>query len=191
MGFFSDLRAERLIAEIRSIGDPMHPDAQKAFQKLGKLGAGAIPKIIDALAVADKKETASYVEILAQLVDNKSFPLLAQGLADGNPRTIAAIGWALTQSTNYSPSLLIELLGREDISKPAVLDVINAQKNRFTVRDLLQHAYSQEANEKAALFKIIGELADESNLGELISRIDGKDSAARIHIINILSRFNR
>jgi HEAT repeat protein/tRNA A-37 threonylcarbamoyl transferase component Bud32 len=191
MGFFSDLRAERLIAEIRSIGDPMHPDAQKAFQKLGKLGAGAIPKIIDALAVADKKETASYVEILAQLVDNKSFPLLAQGLADGNPRTIAAIGWALTQSTNYSPSLLIELLGREDISKPAVLDVINAQKNRFTVRDLLQHAYSQEANEKAALFKIIGELADESSLGELISRIDGKDSAARIHIINILSRFNR
>jgi HEAT repeat protein/tRNA A-37 threonylcarbamoyl transferase component Bud32 len=191
MGFFSDLRAERLIAEIRSIGDPMHPDAQKAFQKLGKLGAGAIPKIIDALAVADKKETASYVEILAQLVDNKSFPLLAQGLADGNPRTIAAIGWALTQSTNYSPSLLIELLGREDVAKAAVLDVINAQKHRFTVRDLLQHAYTQEANEKAALFKIIGELADESSLGELISRIDGKDSVARMHIINILSRFNR
>jgi eukaryotic-like serine/threonine-protein kinase len=191
MSFFSDLRAERLIAEIRGIGDPLHPDSQKAFQKLAKLGGGAIPKILDALAVADKKETASYVDILAQLVDNKTFPVFAQGLADGNPRTIAAIGWALTQSRNYSPTLLIELLGRDDVSKPAVLEVISAQKNRFSVRDLLQHAYSQEANEKAALFRIIGELADESSIGELISRIEGKDAVARMHLINILARFNR
>jgi hypothetical protein len=32
MSFFSDLRAERLIAEIRGIGDPLHPDSQKALQ---------------------------------------------------------------------------------------------------------------------------------------------------------------
>ena len=80
MSFFSDLRAERLIAEIRGIGDPLHPEAQKAFQKLAKIGPGAIPKILDALAVADKKEAASYVEILTQLVDNKTFPILVQGL---------------------------------------------------------------------------------------------------------------
>jgi len=191
MSFFSDLRAERLIAEIRGINDPAHPNAQKAFQKLAKLGAGAIPKILDALAVADKKEGTSYMEILAQLVDNKSFPHLAQGLADGNSRTISAIGWALTRSTNYTPTLLIELLGRADIPKAAVLEIIGAQKDRYPVRDLLQHAYGQEANEKAALFRIIGELADESTIPELISRIEGKDSAARIHIINILGRFDR
>ncbi len=191
MSFFSDLKAERLIAEIRSAGDPLHPDAQKAFQKLAKIGAGAIPKILDALAVADKKETASYVEILAQLVDNKTFPILAQGLVDGSPRTIAAVGWALTASTNYSQSLLIDLLGREDIAKSAVIEVIGAQKGRFSVRELLQHAYSQEANEKSALFRIIGELADASSIPELTSRRDGKDTAARMHIIGILSRFNR
>jgi HEAT repeat protein/tRNA A-37 threonylcarbamoyl transferase component Bud32 len=191
MSFFSDLKAERLIAEIRNIGDPMHPDAQKAFQKLAKIGAGAIPKILDAVAAADKKETAAYVEILAQLADNKTFPLLAQGLVDGSPRTVAAVGWALTASTNYSSSLLIDLLGREDIAKPALIEIIAAQKNRFSVRELLQHAYNQEANEKAALFRIIGELADATSVPELISRIDGKDSTARMHIIGILSRFNR
>ena len=47
-----------------------------------KLGAGAIPKILDALAVADKRETASYIEILTQLIDNKTFPILAEGLAE-------------------------------------------------------------------------------------------------------------
>ena len=79
MSFFSDLRAERLIAEIRGIGDPLNPDSQKAFQKHARLGAGAIPKILDALAVADKKETAVYVDILTQLADNKTFPVIAQG----------------------------------------------------------------------------------------------------------------
>jgi serine/threonine-protein kinase len=191
MSFFSDLKAERLIAEIRGIGDPLHPQAQQAFQKLAKIGPGAIPKILDALAVADKKEAGSYVEILTQLVDSKTFPILVQGLSDGSPRTIAAVSWALTASHNYPPALLIELLGREDVSKPAVLEIIAAQKQRFSVRDLLQHAYSQEANEKAALFRIIGELADTASIPELTSRIEGKDSIARIHIINILSRFNR
>jgi HEAT repeat protein/tRNA A-37 threonylcarbamoyl transferase component Bud32 len=191
MSFFTDMRAERLIAEIRGIADPLHPDSQKAFQKLAKIGPGAIPKILDALAVADKKETASYVDILTQMVDNKTFPILVQGLIDGSPRTIAAVSWALTRSTNYSPGQLVELLSREDVSKPAVLEIIAAQKNRFTVRDLLQHAYSQEANEKAALFRIIGELADESAIPELTARIEGKDSTARMHIITILSRFNR
>jgi hypothetical protein len=140
MSFFSDLRAERLIAEIRGFGDPSHPESQKAFQKLAKIGPGAIPKILDALAVADKKETASYVDILSQLIDNKTFPILAEGLADGNVRTVAAVSWALANSRNYSPALLIELLNREDVSKPAVLEIISAQKARFTVRDLLQHA---------------------------------------------------
>jgi eukaryotic-like serine/threonine-protein kinase len=191
MQFFSDLRADRLIADIRGIGDPMHPDAQKAFQKLAKIGPGAIPKIIEALAIADKKETAAYVEVLAQLVDNKTFASVAAGLGDDSPRTVAAIGWALTTSRNYSPALLIELLNRDDVSKPAVLDIIAAQKSRFTVRDLLQHAYTQEANEKAALFRIVSELADEASIGELMSRIDGKDSVARMHILNILARFNR
>ena len=191
MSFFSDLRAERLIAEIRGIGDPLNPEAQKAFQKLAKIGPGAIPKILDALAVADKKETAAYVDILTQLADNKTFPAIAQALVDGNPRTIAAVCLALTSSRNYSPNLLIELLDRDDVAKPAVLEIIGSQKNRFTVRDLLQHAYSQEANEKAALFRIVGDLADESAIPELTSRIEGKDSVARMHIINILSRFNR
>jgi eukaryotic-like serine/threonine-protein kinase len=191
MSFFSDLRAERLIAEIRGIGDPLHPDSQKALQKLAKIGPGAIPKILDALAVADRKETASYVDILTQLIDNKSFAILVQGMIDGSPRTISAIGQALMISRNYPATQLIELLGREDIPKPTILEVIAAQKSRFTVRDLLQHAYSQEANEKAALFRIVAELADESSIPELISRIEGKDTTSRIHIINILARFNR
>ena len=52
-------------------------------------------------------------------------------------------------------------------------------------------AYAQEPNEKAALFRIIGEIADEAALPELIGRLQGKDPIARLHIINILARFNK
>jgi eukaryotic-like serine/threonine-protein kinase len=68
--------------------------------------------------------------------------------------------------------------------------VINAQKTRFGVRDLLTAAYAQEANEKAALFRVIGEIVDQNTVSELVGRIQGKDPIARVHIINILARFN-
>ena len=71
-----------------------------------------------------------------------------------------------------------------------MLEVIAAQKSRFGVRELLTAAYAQEPNEKAALFRIIGEIADEPSVSELLGRVNGKDPIARVHIINILARFN-
>ena len=191
MSFFSDMRAERLIGEIRTIGDPSRPEAQKAFQKLAKLGAPAIPKIIEALAISDKKETVSYIEILTQLVDAKTFALLVEGLAEGNSRSASGIASALIASRNYNPALLLDLLARPDMPKPILMEVIAAHKGRITIRELLAQAYNQEANEKATMFKIIAEMADESAIPELISRVEGKDPIARMHLINILARFNR
>ena len=45
-------------------------------------------------------------------------------------------------------------------------------------------------SERTGLFKIVGDLADESSLDDLIARIEGKDPVARLHIINVLARFN-
>ncbi|HEX4051775.1 MAG TPA: HEAT repeat domain-containing protein, partial [Steroidobacteraceae bacterium] len=101
------------------------------------------------------------------------------------------VAWALTSSRNYPPHLLLEALAMPGIAKSALLDVINGQRGRFTVRELLNAAYAQEPNEKAALFRIIGEIADDAALPELIGRLQGKDPIARLHIINVLARFNR
>jgi len=103
---------------------------------------------------------------------------------------IAGISWALTSSRNYPPHLLIDALATPGVSKSAVLEIITAQKQRFSVRDLLQAAYAQEANEKAALFRLVGEVADQQAVPELIGRLQGKDPISRVHIINILARFN-
>jgi eukaryotic-like serine/threonine-protein kinase len=190
MSFFTNLRADRLVTEIRSSASPSAPATQKAVAKLKDLGAGAIEPIFAALPEADKNATVSFVEVLSAVVNQKTFPIFTQGLVEGSPRVIAGISWALTSSRNYPPHLLLEALAVPGISKSALLEVIASHKTRFGVRDLLSAAYAQETNEKAALFRIIGEIADQSSVSELVGRLQGKDPIARVHIINILGRFN-
>jgi eukaryotic-like serine/threonine-protein kinase len=190
MSLFANYRADRLIAEVKSSGNPGSPLAQKALEKLVGLGPNAIDPIVAALSTAEKKETVAYVEALSKLIDAKTLPHLLRAMADTNGRAMSGIAWALSSSRNYPAAALLDALAKPDMPKQAIIDVIAAQKTRFTVRELLNTAYSQEASERAGLFKIIGEIADESSLDDLIARIEGKDPVARLHIINVLARFN-
>ena len=190
MSFFTNLRADRLVTEIRAATDPASPATQKTIAKLKDVGPGAIEPIFAALPEADKNATVAFVEVLSGLVSLKTFPRFVEGLVQGSPRVVAGIAWALTSNRSYPPHLLLEALATPGISKSAILEVIGAQKSRFGVRDLLTAAYAQEANEKAALFRIIGDIADEHAVPELLGRVNGKDPIARVHIINVLARFN-
>jgi len=190
MGLFGGYRADRLIAEVRESGDPTSAKAKAALTKLQGLGVAAVQPIVDTLATADKREMVAFVEALTPLVDNKTFAVFAKALAEENPRAVQGVAWALASSRNYSPNLLLDLLQNPAISKPAVLDVIATQKNRFNLRDLLNAAYQQDPNEKAALFRIAGELVDASSVDELVARVEGKDTIARTHIIALLARFD-
>ena len=190
MSLFANYRADRLIAEVKSCGNAGSPVAQKALEKLVALGPGAIDPIVEALVTAEKRETVAYVEALSRLIDSKTLPHLLSTMAAANGRAVSGIAWALSSSRNYPPNALLDALNKPDMPKQAIIDVIASQKTRFTVRDLLNAAYGQEVSERAGLFKIIGEIADESSIDELIARIEGKDPVARMHIIQVLARFN-
>lgn len=190
MSFFANYRADRLIAEVKSSGNPGSPLAQKALEKLVSLGPNAIDPIIAALNSAEKRETVAYVDALSRLIDAKTLPHLLRTMADANGRAMSGIAWALSSSRNYPATALLDALSKPDMPKQAIIDVIAAQKARFSVRELLNAAYTQEASERSGLFKIIGEIADESAVDDLIARIEGKDPVARLHIINVLARFN-
>jgi HEAT repeat protein/tRNA A-37 threonylcarbamoyl transferase component Bud32 len=190
MSLFANYRADRLIAEVKSSGNADSPLAQKALEKLVALGPSAIEPIVAALSTAEKRETLAYVEVLSRLIDAKTLPQLFKTMEDANGRAMSGIAWALSSSKNYPANALLDALAKPDMPKQAILDVIVAQKSRFTVRELLNAAYAQEPNERSGLFKVIAEIADESSLDDLIARIEGKDPVARLHIINVLARFN-
>jgi serine/threonine-protein kinase len=189
MSFFTNIRADRFITELKTATDVAAPATQKAIAKLRELGPGAIEPVTAALADADKIATVAYIEVLTGLVNQKTLPKFIESMVTGSPRVVAGVAWALSSSRAYPPTMLLEALGTEGIAKSALLDVITAHRSRLSVREILAAAYKQEANEKAALFRILGELATDNDLPELVGRLNGKDPVARLHIINILSRF--
>ena len=190
MTLFANYRADRLIADIKSAGNPASPVALKALEKLASMGADAIDPIVDALATSEKRETTAYVEVLSKLIDTKTLPVLLKTMSEANGRAMSGIAWALSSSKNYPPHALLDALTKPGMPKQALLDVIATQKSRYSVRELLNAAYTQEPSERNGLFKVIAEIADESSVDDLIARIEGKDPVARLHIINVLARFN-
>jgi serine/threonine-protein kinase len=189
MSFFTNIRADRFITELKTATDVAAPTTQKAIAKLRELGPGAIEPVTAALADADKIATVAYIEVLTGLVNQKTFPKFVESMVTGSPRVVAGVAWALSSSRAYPPTMLLDALGTEGVAKSALLDVITAHRSRLSVREILAAAYKQDANEKAALFRILGELATDNDLPELIGRLNGKDPVARLHLINILSRF--
>jgi serine/threonine-protein kinase len=191
MNFITSFNADRLIAQIREEGDPSSPDGKKLFAKLGKLGAGAIPKILEALASADKRQTVEYVELLNSLISDKTLPLVVRGLADGDPRTVSATAWALAGNKRFNVNRLVDLLGEDEYSKAAIVEVLQSHKDRLNVRQLLAQIYFLQPSEKAAVFKLIDEVMTEEMVPDLLARLDGKDPLVKTHLINVLARFDR
>jgi serine/threonine-protein kinase len=190
MNLFTSFQAERLISQIRGHADPSSADARKAVQKLLKLGSGAIPKILEATASADRSQTACYVEVLSNLCNDKTLPIIARGLMSDDPKTVKATAAALTSSTRYNVNQLANMLGEDDYSKPAIVEVLGAHKDRLNVGRLLAQVSFLEPSEQAALFRIINEIATQDMLPDLIVRLGGKDPMVKAHLIGVISRFD-
>jgi eukaryotic-like serine/threonine-protein kinase len=190
MNFITGFQADRLISQISEESDPSSPGAKKAFEKLGKLGQGAVPRILEALASADKRQTAEYVDLLSKMLNDKTLPLIARGLADADPRTVAGTAWALSSSRAYNVNRLVDLLAEDDYSKSAIIEVLNVHKDRINPRQLLAQIYFLQPSEKAALFRVIDQITTTELIPDLLSRMDGKDPQAKMHIITVLARFD-
>ena len=190
MKFISAMKAERAVAQLLAAPDVHSADAQKALRTLLKAGAGAIPTLIEAFATADRHQTVGIVDALAANITDRNFDIVVEGLGHTNERCVAGTARALSAANNYNPSKLLKTILDDDVSKHAVLDVLRAHLDKINIRELLAVAYKVEAREKSAVFKMIGEKADADLVPELLSRLGGRDHAARVHIIQILGAYD-
>jgi serine/threonine-protein kinase len=191
MALLGGFRTDQLIGQLVSESDTNSPAAQKTIERLKNIGPKVIPKIIDALAMSDKTHTMVFVDILASHVNDKTLKYFQEGLADGGDRVVTGTAWALSSSNNYNANALLDFLDDPEVSKPALIEVLKVHKNNLSVHDLLQRAYKLEAKEKSALFKIIEDVVSVDMVPDLINRMGGKDPAIKIHLIRLLSKFNK
>ena len=93
-------------------------------------------------------------------LDNKTFPRSSPAWSTATRASSAAIAWALTSSRDYTPQLLLDVL--EDPACPSrpIVSVIGGAARPPQRARTAEAAYSQEPNEKAALFRIIADIAD-------------------------------
>jgi serine/threonine-protein kinase len=191
MKLFSKLKAEKNITRLFEERDSQTAGAKKALTTLAGLGQGAVPIIIDAFSNADKKQAAALASVLADLVDERSFPLFADGLKHADRRCASGVAWALSNSTNYSTDRLLALLGEDDISMAMMSDILRSQAERLNIRNLVNRAYQLDHQDQIAAFKLVREFVGADMLPELIARIDGGDRQARVQLIQIISKFKR
>ncbi len=191
MAILGGFRADQLIGDLTSQHDPASPAAQKTIERLKKLGPKVIPRIIDALAMSDKKHTMVFVDILASYVSDKTLKFYQEGLADGGERVVSGTAWALSSANGYNANALLDFFDDAEVSKPALIEVLKVHKDNLSVHELLRRAYELEPKEKAALFAIIEDSITEDLVPDLINRMSGKDPAIKIHLMKLLSRFKR
>ena len=189
MSLLGNYRADQQITQLMSEADPTSRNALNLMERLKKAGPKAIPKLIDALALSDKGHTMMFVDILTALVNDKTLEQFREGLADGNERVVKGTAWALSGSTDYNPNSLLDFFEDNEVSKPALIEILRVHKDDLSVHDLLQRAYDLDTKEKAAIFKIIEDTARSEMVPDLIARMGGKDPIMKIHLINLISRF--
>jgi eukaryotic-like serine/threonine-protein kinase len=191
MKLFGNMIAERLVAGIHTPSDLESSSGKKTVARLRKVGGPALRRVVSELETANKERVQALSRVLGTLISTRTLPDAIEVMATANARGLQGLVWALSNSRDYNPNQLLTSLADENLPRAALLEILAAQKDRLEVRLLLNRAYQAETTEKAALFKLIGETANESNLPELVSRLSGKDIGAKVHIIEILARFDR
>ena len=189
VALLSGFRADQLISQLVAERDINSPTAQKAIERLKKLGPKVIPRVMDALAMSDKSHTMAFVDILASKVSNKTLTLYREGLADGGERVVSGTAWALSSSTDYDPNALLDFFDDEEVSKGALIEVLKVHKQQLSVHELMRRAYELDPKEKASLFKIIEDIVTEDMVPDLVNRMGGKDPVIKMHLIQLLTKF--
>jgi hypothetical protein len=133
MAILSGFRSDQLITQLIGEADTSSKAAQKAIERLKKIGPKVIPKIIDALAMSDKNHTMVFVDILASQVSDKTLNFYLDGLADGGERVVSGTAWALSSSDNYNVNTLLEFFDNDEVSKPALIEVLKVHHKSLCV----------------------------------------------------------
>jgi serine/threonine-protein kinase len=104
---------------------------------------------------------------------------------------VSGTSWALSSSTNYNANNLLDFFDDAEVSKHALIEVLRVHKQDLSVHELLQRAYDLEPKASAAVFKIIEETIRPEMVPDLIARMGGKDPYIKIHLMGLLSKFDK
>jgi HEAT repeat protein/tRNA A-37 threonylcarbamoyl transferase component Bud32 len=191
MNLLARMQADKLIAELTAVDAQDLQRADALMERITRLGAGAVPRLLEALRGADRHQMMVLAEPLGRLLNEKTLRHYREALKNSDPKVVQGAAWALCSRRSYDPNDLLALLEDADVARARLLEVLDAHKDRLDTRALLRHAYDLDGKDKEALLRIIGDLATESLVPELLDRMTGADRDIRRSLTEMLGRFPR
>ena len=191
MGLIDTFRTDGLIAQItqsNSLGDMR---AQKALEKLKKKPKSSIPKLALHLETTNKNAKSMLVEVLSDMASTSTQEYYVEYLGNNSEFIRNGVSEALATSDDIDPNPLVSKLADPNLSKPAIMAVLNAHKDKLKADNLIRFLFKVEHNEQAALFNILENVATDTVVTEIINRLDTKEAFIRSNFAKILAKFDQ
>jgi serine/threonine-protein kinase len=188
MGVLGTIRVDGTIDQIISQGSGT--DYQKNLVKLLKIANKAIPKLAERLDNANTEQAKNIVKILTDLATVKNSEYFKPLFSHQSNQVREGVIEALSKSSDIDPNRFVDLFEKQSASKPMLINVLTAQKQKVNGSKLLRYAYKLEHNDQAALFKLLETIAGDTIVPELVNRVDTKDPIIRTYITKVLAKFD-
>ena len=186
MGLFGSLKVNKAIDILVEPADASKPELKEAMHQVKATGAGAIPKLLDALV--DAPESPYIDTLLASLLTDKTLPKYVDGLTDEDKRVVIGTMRALAKSTMYDPNRLFSLFEDPHVPNQALIQILLVKKDAIKIKPLLEYLDKAEKDVRQVVFKILDSIANEKMVPELVPYATHDDPAMRLHIAKALSR---
>lgn len=186
MSLLGNYRIKKLLEMLTA---PHMTEAERAqvLARFHHRGRRTIPQLIRALKQGQAMRPLT--TYLATLVDHTSLPWFVRALTDPDPLITAGVIQVLARSSGYDPHLLLALFHDPKVSKAGLIQILVGRKDAIQVRPILALLETTDKETRAALFRLIDQIATVAHLPDLIPATQSAESFVRAQIARTLRRF--
>jgi len=187
MSFLAGLQTNKAIATLLA-NQASTPEGKRALLKIKKIGAPAIPKLIDNLS--STQNTPVIENLLSSFLNNITLPIYVEALAHEDPKVVESITIVLIKSKDYDCTKLLDEFTNANVSKKALGEILLAHHDRLNATSILALVDGVNSNVRPVLYRILDKTVSIESVDSLVLKAKSKEPLIRTHIATLLSRFN-
>ena len=193
MSLLGNFRADQQITQLMSEADPTSPKCAEPYGALEKGGPQSDTET-DRRAGAVRQVTHDDVCRHPDGTRQRQNPRVQfrEGLADGNERVVKGTAWALSGSTDYNPNTLLDFFDDDEVSKArAYRGTSRAQRRPYPFTTCCSAHTISTPRKKQRSSRSLKKRRVRKWCPTSIARMGGKDPIVKIHLINLLAKYER
>ncbi|MFV2058009.1 MAG: HEAT repeat domain-containing protein [Thiohalomonadales bacterium] len=184
---FKEYKASKAISVLLTEGSLTTTDGRQASAALQRLGASAIPKIIEALAVDN--DTLVLETLLVEFISNETLPIFTDALTKRQPKLVRAIVKLLSKSKQYDPNKLLSLFDKSDIPLKAISAILTARVEQLHSKNLIRAVDGVANNARPVIYKLL-DAKKIDDIPLIVAKTQHKEPLVRAYFVSLLSKLD-